>query len=108
ACGTLDNMIDPWTHGQLIAELRAQRGWSQRELADRVGVASLAVSKWENNQQNPSTKHRLALAEVFGLDAGDLGVVGSYNTTPVWAKEQTRLLREQSELLHTIITRLDS
>ena len=31
-----------------IAQLRRQRGWSQEELAEHMGVSRQAVSKWES------------------------------------------------------------
>ena len=32
-----------------ITELRKRSGWSQEELAGRLGVSRQAVSKWENS-----------------------------------------------------------
>lgn len=34
--------------GQRIQQLRKAKGFSQEELADRVGVSRQAVSKWES------------------------------------------------------------
>ena len=36
-----------------IQQLRKQKGISQEELADRVGVSRQAVSKWESEQSIP-------------------------------------------------------
>ena len=36
-----------------IIALRRRRGWSQEELADRIGVSRQAVSKWESSQSIP-------------------------------------------------------
>lgn len=37
------------TVGRRIAELRRQKGLTQEELAQRLGLSSQAVSKWEND-----------------------------------------------------------
>ena len=36
-----------------IQYLRKQNGYSQEELADKVGVSRQAVSKWESEQSTP-------------------------------------------------------
>lgn len=39
--------IDKTEFGSFIASLRRERGMTQRELAEKVGVSDKAVSKWE-------------------------------------------------------------
>ena len=46
--------------------LRKNKGLSQEELADKVGVSRQAVSKWESGISNPSTSNLIALAKLFG------------------------------------------
>ena len=46
---------------------RKKNGWSQEELADRVGVSRQSVSKWEGAQSVPDLNKMLNLAEVFGV-----------------------------------------
>lgn len=36
------------TIGNKIKELRRSKGMSQKDIADKLGVTSQAVSKWEN------------------------------------------------------------
>ena len=50
-----------------IAGERKKRGWSQEELAERLGVSRQAVSKWESGQSVPDLTKILGLSEVFGV-----------------------------------------
>ena len=51
---------------KIIAE-RKKNGWSQEELAEKVGVSRQAVSKWEGAQTTPDLQKLLILSEVFGV-----------------------------------------
>ncbi len=50
-----------------IIALRKRCGWSQEELADRIGVSRQAVSKWESAQSVPDVEKILQLSELFGV-----------------------------------------
>ena len=50
-----------------IIDLRKKNGWSQEELADRLGVSRQSVSKWEGAQSVPDMNKILKLSEVFGV-----------------------------------------
>ena len=50
-----------------IIENRKKNGWSQEELANRLGVSRQSVSKWESAQAVPDLKKILQLAEAFGV-----------------------------------------
>lgn len=55
------------TQGERIKKLRKSKGVTQRELASRLGISEQAVSKWEKNISNPSTKNLLQIAKIFGV-----------------------------------------
>ena len=40
--------MDEMSVGRRIASLRAERGLTQTELGDAIGVSDKTVSKWEN------------------------------------------------------------
>ncbi len=48
-----------------IQQLRRQKGISQEELADRVGVSRQAVSKWESEQSTPDMDKVILLSDYF-------------------------------------------
>ena len=50
-----------------IIENRKKNGWSQEELADRLGVSRQSVSKWESMQAVPDMKKIVQLSEIFGV-----------------------------------------
>ena len=48
-----------------LKELRKSRGWSQKDLADRIGVNFRTVSTWENGSFEPSFSTLAKLCEIF-------------------------------------------
>lgn len=46
---------------------RKKNGWSQEELAERLGVSRQAVSKWEGAQAVPDIQKIIAMADLFGV-----------------------------------------
>lgn len=50
-----------------IQSLRKNKGISQEELADKVGVSRQAVSKWESEQSVPDLDRVIIMSEYFGV-----------------------------------------
>ena len=48
-----------------IQYLRKTKGFSQEELADKVGVSRQAVSKWESEQSTPDIEKIIIMSELF-------------------------------------------
>lgn len=48
-----------------IKNLRKQKGLTQSQLADKIGVTDKAVSKWEVNEANPDISLLLKIADLF-------------------------------------------
>jgi transcriptional regulator with XRE-family HTH domain len=48
-----------------IQYLRKQKGFSQEELADKVGVSRQAVSKWEGEQSTPDLTNIITMSDIF-------------------------------------------
>ncbi|MUV38302.1 putative HTH-type transcriptional regulator [Lentibacillus sp. JNUCC-1] len=55
-----------------LAVLRAERKWSQKEVAERVGVSRQTIISIENNRYNPSLKLAFELAHLFNVDINDV------------------------------------
>ncbi|AWW73344.1 transcriptional regulator [Erythrobacter sp. KY5] len=47
--------------------LRAERDWSQQDLADRLGVSRQSVNAIEKGRYDPSLPLAFNISEVFGL-----------------------------------------
>lgn len=47
--------------------LRAERSWSQQDLADRLGVSRQSVNAIETGRHDPSLPLAFAIAALFGL-----------------------------------------
>ena len=54
-----------------VKHLREARGWTQRDLAAKLGVSPASVALWETGKNNLSLDNALALADLFActLDA---------------------------------------
>ena len=50
-----------------IIELRKRSGYSQEELAEKLGVSRQSISKWEGAQSIPDMNKILAMADLFGV-----------------------------------------
>lgn len=50
-----------------IIEERKKNGWSQEELANKLGVSRQAVSKWESAGTVPDLQRILQMADLFGV-----------------------------------------
>ena len=55
-----------------IKVLRAERDWTQADLADRVGISRQAVISIEKYKYTPSLELAFKIAEVFGVSIGEV------------------------------------
>lgn len=55
-----------------LVKLRKQKGLSQEELADILGISRQAVSKWERAEASPDTDNLILLARIYGVSLDEL------------------------------------
>ena len=60
------------TIGKRIGLLRKEKGLTQEELAQHMGISPQAVSKWENDQTCPDISALPKLARLFGVTVDEL------------------------------------
>jgi len=53
---------------QILKQLRAERGMSQQEVADRLGLNKQAVSQYERGVRKPNFEIAEKLADIFNVD----------------------------------------
>lgn len=64
-----------------LVRLRTKHGFSQEELAGKIGVSRQAVSKWERAESSPDTDNLIALAKIYNLKVDDLIYTEDANET---------------------------
>ena len=73
------------TMGQIIKDLRKKNGFTQEELAERLGVTYQAVSKWENDTGMPDISQVVPLASIFGVSTDVLfGIADTTENEEAW------------------------
>ena len=70
-----------------LREQRELRGWTQEELAEKVDVSSVTVSRWESGTL-PSLYHRNMLCKVFGKSPQELGFIRK--EADEWSKKHSQ------------------
>ena len=50
-----------------IMDLRKKSGWSQEELAERLGISRQSVSKWETGESIPDIDKIIRMSELWNV-----------------------------------------
>lgn len=64
--------IDKAKFGAFIAELRKEKGITQKELAKQLAISDKAISKWETGNSIPDVTLLVPLAEILGVSVTEL------------------------------------
>lgn len=73
--------------GPVIRFLRIEKGMSQGELADLIGVARSSVSWWECGRTGPSMASQELLAGAFGITGSELAQLANQSTPSLTVKD---------------------
>jgi len=63
------------TPNQRLSNAREQRGWSQQEVADRIGTTPVNISRWERGLTTPGPYFRQKLCALFEKSPQELGLI---------------------------------
>ncbi len=64
-------------YNMLLKQAREERGWSQKDVAEKIGTDSKTVSRWERRVAYPSPYFRQKLSELFKKSLRELDLLNS-------------------------------
>jgi len=85
--------------GNRFAELRKRKGLTQEAIAEKLGVSSQAVSKWENNISYPDITLLAEIANLFNITVDEL--LGRTNANPIMLMKE-----EEKKSIDQLILRI--
>ena len=78
-----------------LIKLRKKNGYSQEELADKLGLSRQAVSKWERAEASPDTDNLICLAKLYGVSLDEL--LSTDDDVETIVKEQVKTEEEKAD-----------
>lgn len=84
--------IDKKEFGCFLSELRKEKGFTQKELAEKLFVSDKAVSKWETGGSIPDVALLMPLAKFLGVTVPELLECRRYQETETIAPERADVL----------------
>ena len=98
--------------GNRVKQLRRQRQWTQKELAEKLNLLSSQVNKYESGLNIPSIDKLIQLAQIFGIS---LDYLLTGNNNPSSSLNNSNLLERfhalensNPEDLDTVIKLIDA
>jgi len=64
--------MDTTKCGEFISKLRAEKGMTQKQLAETLNVSDKAVSRWETGKGYPDVSSLMALSDFFAVSVNEL------------------------------------
>ena len=85
--------------GSFIQLCRKEKGMTQKDLADRIGVSDKTISKWENGNSVPDTEILTSLCQSLDISVNELlsGEKLPVENYPVKAEENMMNLLKENE-----------
>ena len=65
-------MVDKIKIGNFLRQLRTEKGMTQEDLAEKFGVSSRSVSRWENGNTMPELGILVELADFYDVDIKEI------------------------------------
>lgn len=77
-----------------LVALRREHGYSQEDLAARLGVSRQAVSKWERAESSPDTDNLIALARLYGVSLDEMLLQAARSAESEEVQERKEIFEE--------------
>lgn len=87
--------MDVVKFGTLLKELRKERGLTQEQLAEKLGVTNRTVSRWETGTNVPDLDILIDISEFYQIDVKEL-LNGERKTAEI-KMEDTQIIRQVAE-----------
>jgi transcriptional regulator with XRE-family HTH domain len=72
--------------GQFLAQLRKDKGLTQEQLGEKLGVTNKTVSRWENGNYLPPVEILQLLSDLYGLTINE--ILSAQRLTPAQYQEK--------------------
>ncbi len=83
--------------GQRLARLRKERGWTQKQIAERTGLIQELVSNYETDKLRLNADMILRFAEVLDISADEL-LRGSKNSVQAKKQPSIKIVRRMEQI----------
>jgi transcriptional regulator with XRE-family HTH domain len=83
--------------GQRLARLRKERGWTQKQIAERTGLIQELVSNYETDKLRLNADMILRFAEVLEVSTDEL-LRGSKSTVAAKKQPSIKLVRRMAQI----------
>ena len=93
--------------GKFISELRKEKGWTQEQLGEKIGVTNKTISRWETGTYLPPADALLAMSSLFDVSINEI-LTGKRLTAEEYKETaETNLAKAISESSFTIKEKLE-
>ena len=88
-------MIDQIKIGSFLRELRKEKELTQEQLAEKFGVSSRSVSRWENGNTMPELGILVELADYYEVDIKE--IIDGERKSEIMKKEEKETLQKVAD-----------
>lgn len=101
--------------GNIIKTIRILFNYSQKEMAEKLGIAPSTYSGYETNYREPSKEIINKISEIFGINSTDLIILGALISRTIKRdipfnkleeQEHNKQIKEESLIIETLLNNI--